>query len=211
MAESANVAKGPRGWAWPVAAILAAAGLAGLLYVLFSASSKPAAFGFARYANGAMQNLTVLEAPPPRPGITLYDGEGAPTSLAALGEGPMVVNVWATWCPPCLQEMPTIAALSKAYKDKGLTVVAVSVDGPEKAAQARDLLQELSGGELPFLIEPSRELGFALRTQGMPITVLYDAQGQEVARLLGGADWASPAASRLMDALLEAAPAGQAT
>lgn len=192
-----------------IAGLAVLAGLLGVVYVLFSATSKPETDnGYARFASGTLAALEVIAAPPAQPDLPIYDSAGAPTQMAALHGRAVLVNVWATWCAPCLTEMPTLAALATQYKDKGLLVVPISIDEPGKAAQARAMLQNLSGGALGFYIEPSKQLPFALlpkgKALGVPITILYDAKGQELARLTGGADWASPEAHALIEAALAA-------
>jgi thiol-disulfide isomerase/thioredoxin len=112
-----------------------------------------------------------------------------------------LVNLWAIWCALCITEMPTIGALARQYEGR-LNVVAVSVDGVAKEADARAQLAQLTDGSLDFYIEPSRGVLFSMRAAGMPVTVLYGRDGRELARLVGGADWASPEAMALIDAAL---------
>ena len=190
-------------WALRGAVALIVLGVAAVLYVLFSAASKPEQAGlYAAYARGGLANLVVLEEAPPMPLETVRDAAGAETTLAALSEGQVtLVNLWATWCAPCITEMPTIGALAQEYEGR-LNVVAVSVDGVAKEADARTQLAELTDGALDFYIEPSRGVLFSMRAAGMPVTVLYGRDGRELARLVGGADWASPEAMALIDAAL---------
>lgn len=178
-------------------------GAAAMLYVLFAASSKPAPEGIARLARGELTRLEVLEAPPPLPNQRLTDAEGATQTLAELQGGEvLVLNLWATWCAPCLEEMPTLGALQRAYEGRGVRVLAVSVDSAGESAKAETELARLSDYTLPFLIEPSRAILFAAQARGMPTTIVYDREGQEIARLSGGADWSGPEAIALIDAAL---------
>jgi len=190
-------------WALRAVVVLIALGAAAVLYVLFSAASKPERAGlYAAYARGGLANLVVLEDAPPMPIETLRDAAGAETNLPALSEGQVtLVNLWATWCAPCITEMPTIGALARQYEGR-LNVVAISVDGVAKEADARAQLADLTDGALDFYIEPSRGVLFSMRAAGMPVTVLYGRDGRELARLVGGADWASPEAMALIDAAL---------
>lgn len=173
-----------------------------LLYVLFAASSKPVQReGYARFAQGEMRALEVKEAPPPRPTQTLRDASGAETSLAAYDGEVLVLNLWATWCAPCVEEMPTLGALQRQFGDR-LRVVPVSVDGAADQAKAQADLARLSDSSLPFLADSSRAILFAAQSAGMPTTIVYNREGQEVARLVGGADWSSPEAAALFEAVL---------
>lgn len=173
-----------------------------VLYVVFAASSKPEQrSGLMRYARGEMAALTVLESPPPLSARPLRDAAGAETTLHAFTGQVMVVNLWATWCAPCVDEMPTLAALQRRFEGR-IRVVPVSVDGEGQRTRAMAQLHELSDGALPFLIDISRGVLFELGAPGMPLTIVYDENGREVARLAGGADWASEEAVALIEAVL---------
>ncbi len=179
-----------------------AAGTLAVLYVLFAAASKPEqTSGLMRFARGDMDTLTVLEAAPPMPTRVLRDASGGETTLAAFRGEVLVVNLWATWCAPCMEEMPTLGELQRRYEGR-LRVIAISVDGEADRAKAQRELARLSGGSLPFLIDISRGVLFDAQASGMPMTIIYDRQGHELARLGGGADWVSEDAIALFDAVL---------
>jgi len=179
-----------------------AAGTLAVLYVLFAAASKPEpSTGLMRFATGEIRRLAVLEGPPPMPTRTLRDAAGRETTLAAFGGEVMVLNLWATWCAPCMEEMPTLAELQRRYAGR-LRVIPVSVDSEADRAKAERELARLSGNSLPFLIDVSRGILFDARAAGMPVTIIYDRDGREVARLAGGADWSSDDAAALIDAVL---------
>jgi thiol-disulfide isomerase/thioredoxin len=186
---------------WAALAMLVLGAVA-VLYVLFAASSKPDQGGsLTRFARGEMAALTVLPEPPPMPTRTIQDASGADTTLQALRGEVLVVNIWATWCPPCVEEMPTLAALETHF-DGRLRVIAVSVDSEGKRAEAQAQLAQLSDNVLPFYIDITRGVMFDARAAGMPTTIIYDREGNEVARLAGGADWASEDAIALLESVL---------
>lgn len=179
-----------------------AAGAIAVLYVLFAASSKPEqTAGLMRFAQGDMQRLQILEAAPPMPTRSLRDVSGAETNLQAFDGEVLVVNLWATWCAPCVEEMPTLAALQRRFEGR-LRVIPISVDGEGARENAQRQLAALSGGSLPFLIDITRGVLFDAQAAGMPVTIIYDREGFEVARLAGGADWDSPEAAALLEAVL---------
>lgn len=180
-----------------------AAGAAALVYVLFAASSKPEPTGgLMVYAQGALARLAVLEAPPPMPTRALRDGTGAETTLPVLAGGQVaVVNLWATWCTPCMTEMPTLGALQRRFAGR-LRVIPVSADDDAKAELAQRELARLSENSLPFVMDSTRGVLFDAQAPGLPVTIIYNKQGQEVARLAGGADWSSDEAAALMEAVL---------
>jgi thiol-disulfide isomerase/thioredoxin len=192
-----------KNWALWAALAMLAAGTLVLLYVFFAASSKPEpSTGLARFATGEMARLAVLEAPPPMPSRTIRDANGQETTLAAHAAGEVtVVSLWATWCAPCMQEMPTLGALQRRYQGR-INVIPISVDSEAKRAEAESELARLSNNGLPFLIDISRGVLFDVRADGMPVTIIYDRQGREVARLAGGADWSSDEAAAVIDAVL---------
>ena len=194
-----------RNWAlWAAMAMLAAGALA-VLYVLFAAASKPEGVtGVSRFARGEMVRLTQMDAPPPMPTRALRDASGAETTLEAYKGEVLLVNLWATWCAPCVEEMPTLGAVQRRFGDR-LRVIPVSVDNEGERDNAQRQLAELSENSLPFLIDISRGVLFDAQAAGMPVTILYNRDGREIARLAGGADWNSPEAV----ALLEAAVAGE--
>ena len=202
MDTNANSAPPQKPWALWAALTLLAAGAIAVLYVLFAAASKPEAeAGLTRFARGDMQRLYVMEAPPPLPTRSLRDAAGNETTMAAYAGDVIVLNLWATWCAPCMEEMPSLAALQRNFEGR-IRVIPISVDSEADREKAISELARLSGGALPFLQDMTRGVLFDLQAQGMPVTVIYDRQGQELARLAGGADWSSEDAARLMEAVL---------
>jgi thiol-disulfide isomerase/thioredoxin len=135
----------------------------------------------------------------------LRNAAGAETNLGAFPGEVMVLNLWATWCAPCVEEMPTLAALQRRYEGR-INVIPISVDGEGQRAKAQAQLAQLSEGSLPFLIDITRGVLFDVGAPGMPVTIIYDRDGREVARLAGGADWASEDAIALIDAVLAGEP-----
>jgi len=178
-----------------------AAGVIAFLYVLFFAASKPEQQGgLMRFAEGEMSELRLLEEAPAMPTRRLQGPEGE-TALSAFEGEVLVVNLWATWCAPCVEEMPTLAALQRTFEGR-LRVIPISVDGEGDLDRARQKLAELSGGDLPFFSDITRGVLFDVRATGMPVTIIYDRSGVELARLSGGADWSSPEALALMDVVV---------
>jgi thiol-disulfide isomerase/thioredoxin len=193
----------PRTWAFKAGVAMAAIGLIGFLYAVSSALSKPEPAGYGRFAEGAMRKLVVPEKPRPQSSRTFKTIDGFDASLASFRGNVVVMNLWATWCPPCVEEMPTLAALQTRYKDRPLKVVAVSLDQPRHRAKAAEDLAKLSGGALTFYHDPTAAIAYDSGAgQGMPTTIIYAKDGREIGRLAGAADWNSPAAHALFDAAL---------
>jgi thiol-disulfide isomerase/thioredoxin len=186
-----------RGLAW--------AGLAGVLYALCGCSNTPASLG--SLAKGAMAKLVVTERPEPAPDTVFRDAIGKPHTLAEFKGQVLIVNVWANWCAPCKEEIPSLARLQADYAGKGVAIVPVSVGKGEDETAGHAFIDR--NPPLTFYTEPTYALTFAFKppVDGMPTTILYDRKGVERARLTGGADWSGGEAHAVVDSLL-AEPSG---
>jgi thiol-disulfide isomerase/thioredoxin len=149
-----------------------------------------------------MAALTVTSAPAPPPATVFHDAAGGAHTLAEFKGRVAIVNVWANWCAPCKQEIPSLARLQTAYAGRPVAVVAVSVGKAEDEVAGRAFIAR--NPPLRFYTEPTYALTFAFKpvVDGMPTTILYDKAGVERARLTGGADWSSPQARAVVDSLL---------
>ncbi|MDE8650350.1 TlpA family protein disulfide reductase [Novosphingobium album (ex Liu et al. 2023)] len=132
----------------------------------------------------------------PIPDVTLKDAEGVEWKLATLTGKPLLVNLWATWCAPCVTELPTLNAIANRA-DLNLRVVTVSqdMDAPDKV---RAFLDQRGFAQLPSVLDPNSDLAARYKAVTLPTTVLYDAQGKEVWRYSGGNEWTSEAALKLL-------------
>lgn len=192
----------PRSWAMKAAGLLGLAGAAIVVYWLFAAGQRPDETGFQRFATGTLKQLVVMETPPPLPSTPLITADGSATALTAMKGEVLVVNLWATWCAPCVEEMPTLARLQANFEGKGVRVAPISVDRPADKAFAVETLRELSGGKLAFLGDPTYASAYATKARGFPTTIVYAKDGRELARLSGIADWSAPEAKALIEAAL---------
>lgn len=110
----------------------------------------------------------------------------------------MLLNLWATWCAPCVAEMPTLDALAKFNPD--MQVLAVSQDLAGQEAKVASFFEERSLSSLEAYRDPEMALMTALGANVLPTTILYDAKGREVWRMTGAADWTGPEAAKLIAA-----------
>lgn len=180
----------------------------GLVYVnrdafFKAATPEPAAKSeLARFATGSLTRLETLKATPMAPDYVFKTREGADARFADFRGKVVVVNLWAMWCAPCRTEMPTLARLDEAYPDSDLMVLPINVDAtPDGLADARSFIDVHE--PLPLYSDMKFQLPFELPGEGkMPQTVLLDRQGRIRASFSGEADWASPEARALVDALL---------
>lgn len=147
--------------------------------------------------------LIPTDPPVPSPAITFVDGGGASHALAEFAGRGMVVNLWATWCVPCVAELPSLARLAAALAPEDIAVLPLSSDRGGAAAVERFYrTHEMSG--LPVLLDPDGDAARAWGARGIPTTIVIDRKGRERARLEGSADWASPQAADLVRALVAA-------
>lgn len=168
-------------------------GLFAMGAVAFRSCQPSVQSGFKPYAVDSLSRLTSLDAPPIQPQATFVNAEGEETTLADLRGRNVLLNVWATWCAPCVVELPQLAELRTSRDD--LEVLTVAFDSPDKVA---DFLRR-EGLDLPTWTDPSYSLTGRLQAPGLPITILYNEGGREVARVVGEADWTSPEADALLD------------
>ena len=185
------------GWAGRSFALI---GVAAALYVMAGCSSKPGG-ALRRLASGPMASLVVFDQPAPAPATPFTDAAGKPHTLAEFKGKVVVVNLWATWCAPCVKEMPTLGRLAAAVAGQPVVVAPLSVDRVEDRANAEGFIGRFP--PLPFYSEPTYALTFAIKppVEGFPTTLLIDRQGLIRARASGPADWSSPQAMKVIQAL----------
>jgi thiol-disulfide isomerase/thioredoxin len=132
------------------------------------------------------------------PAVKFKNPDGGGFQLAAFKGRPVLVNLWASWCAPCIKELPTLQTLEQAQADEGkLGVIAVSQDmAPQGSVDA--FLGERDIGRFAAYHDAEMALSAALNVQVLPTTILYDAQGKEVWRYVGDLDWAGEEAKALL-------------
>lgn len=149
---------------------------------------------------GDMRKLAFHASPVDLPEIGLLDETEAPRMLAEFNGQWVVLNFWATWCAPCRKEMPSLQALESAMGDD-FAVVTVAT-GRNSVEGIDTFFAEAGITSLPKLRDPKSELARNMGVLGLPLTVILNPEGQEVARLIGDADWNSPDAKAMLTALM---------
>jgi thiol-disulfide isomerase/thioredoxin len=209
-----------------IAALLAAIAGFGTVYLSFAPSDN------GRFASSIRQDESEAAAPAgptagqgplaglnkgamaaflPRPkpldlaDISFAGADGASKSLRDWQGKVVLLNIWATWCVPCREEMPTLDKLEAALGGKDFEVVAVNIDRG-KGDKPKSFLAETGATHLALYTDPSGKLFSVVKAVGMPTTLLIDREGREIGRLVGPADWNSPEALALIRAAI-AAPA----
>ena len=130
------------------------------------------------------------------PDTSFEDPDGEATSLAAFRGKPLLLNLWATWCAPCVKELPTLDAL-QAREGARLKVLTVSQD-MEGRAKVEAFLAKGKYRTLEAWLDPQMALMSELGVTTLPTTILYDAEGREVWRVAGDKDWAGAEAAALL-------------
>ena len=145
--------------------------------------------------------LKPVSPPEPVTDTPFLGADGTEHRLAEFKGRGMVVNLWATWCAPCIAEMPSLEALSKALAPDDIAVLPLSSDRGG-AATVRAWFDSHGVTALPVLLDPKGALARSVSARGLPTTLVIDKSGMVVAKAEGAADWASPAAVALIRKLV---------
>ena len=148
----------------------------------------------------AKSNVPAANTTSPTQDVRFMDSKGNTISLSDQNGKVVFINFWATWCPPCIAEMPTIDELHEKYKDKSdIMFLMVNVDG--KINESTTFMKD-KGFHLPVHI-PASELPKALFAGSMPTTVILDKSGNLAFHHVGGADYSNPKIIEFINKLLE--------
>ena len=163
-----------------------------LVAVSMTASAHdPALHGF---------KLTTFDPPFPAPTFSLDKLVGDQSTLDDYKGEFVLLNFWATWCPPCLEEMPSMESAHQRFKDRGFTVVAISSD--EEGESAVTPFIEKLGVTFPILLDPDKAVSTEYGAINLPLSFVLNREGQVVAGSIGGRDWASEEALSVLDELI---------
>jgi thiol-disulfide isomerase/thioredoxin len=156
---------------------------------------------------GAMENFALREAPAAVPEISFVDEAGRERTLADFRGRVVLLNFWATWCVPCVKEMPALAGLQAALKGEPFLVLALSQDRAGLPL-VETFYREHALAGLEMFADKTSASGRSFKLRGLPTSVLLDADGREVGRLEGAADWDAPEALALVRHFLPRATTG---
>lgn len=167
-----------------------------------SEAASTAKSDLARFAVGTLAALQTPAETPHAPDYVFKTREGADAHFNDFRGKVVVVNLWAMWCAPCRKEMPTLQALAQTYEGKPVVVLPINVDvGDEAVGKATAFIDDHA--PLPLYNDPKFQLPFEFPGKGkMPQTILLDREGRVRATFAGDAEWNSPEAHALIDALL---------
>jgi peroxiredoxin len=135
------------------------------------------------------------------PDFALKTLEGNTVRLSEFrGKKVVLINFWATWCPPCRLEMPTMQQIYAEYKAKGFEILAVNIE-PDAQQEIRDFIKELRL-TFPILLDPDMKITRKFRVIGLPVSILIDRQGIVRAKEVGYHDWTTKASRTQIEKLL---------
>ena len=152
-------------------------------------------------AAAALTQVMPTVAPP----LRFTNADGQQRTLADYHGHTLVVNLWATWCPPCIAELPSFAALAPRLKQDGTLILPISID-LNGAAAVRPFFAQHGISDLPILLNQDGSNLQVLNSNGIPVSVVIDPAGQMVARLDGAANWNTPATIAFLRSLGAAKP-----
>lgn len=153
--------------------------------------------------DGEMQGFTLLKERVPAPTVPFMTGDGATLDLTAFQGKVLIVNFWATWCAPCIKEMPSLDRLQAAFPDADFEVVAINQDRGGKRVAEAFLRDKLQLRNLAIYLDEKFALGRAFKNRGLPATYAIDRNGNVVGGLFGSAEWDSDDAKNLVRFLLD--------
>jgi len=161
-----------------------------------------AAVATGKLNSGHMANFVFKPEPEPVPELSFKDGTGADKTLADFKGKTVLLNIWATWCGPCREEMPALDRLQEQLGGDKFEVIALSVDRGG-AQKSQEFLDQIKVKNLRLYTDESSKVTAPLKVIGMPTTLLIDSERREVGRLVGPAEWDSEDAVRLVKAQIK--------
>ena len=171
--------------------------------------------GFALTANAALADMSELEAmregtmkkllfsdPAPVSDVAFTHADGGEFRLSDFEGKHVLVNFWATWCAPCRKEMPMLSELQAEFGGDRFEVVTIAT-GRNDLNGIKRFLAEIEVDNLPLYLDPKQALARDMAVLGLPITLILDPKGREIARMRGDAEWNSESAKAIIAALID--------
>ncbi|MFV0475367.1 MAG: TlpA disulfide reductase family protein [Pikeienuella sp.] len=152
---------------------------------------------------GELRNLVFHDRPKARLETVFETGEGDQVSVADFEGKVVLLNIWAIWCPPCVEEMPALDRLRADMAGEDFELVALSMDRAS-TGKIREFYDRTGIETLAIHREPTLRLGAEAGVLGMPATLILDRKGREIARMMGAAEWDSEEAKTLLKAIIAA-------
>lgn len=178
-----------------IVALIVLGGIAGIAHY------RPGGPGGTPPLAGTVAHFSLSNPRLPAPDAVVGDLDGKNLNLASFRGRVVLVNFWATWCIPCLKEMPALDGLEKTLGGPDFTVVPVSIDRGG-VATAAPWFEQHGIKDLVLYLDPESRAALAFRASELPTSVLIDRKGRIVGRMIGPAEWNAPAAKALIRAVM---------
>ncbi|WP_417467206.1 TlpA family protein disulfide reductase [Maricaulis sp.] len=175
-------------------------GLIWLVYVFISGTGKSETGTLDSYARGEMGAFVTLADAPAQPAMAYTDPDGGEHHLSDYRGKVILLNLWATWCGPCVEEMPALNRLQQQFGGEDFDVVTISFD--REFAPVTEFFEREQIDSLPALRDDSFTSHNLVGALGLPMSILYDRHGREIGRMPAPADWDSEDAHRLVQAAI---------
>jgi thiol-disulfide isomerase/thioredoxin len=180
-----------------LAVVVAVAVLGAVTGVVYHRGNAPAVPPRA----GTVAHFSLSSPRLPAPAIAFQNGNGQEVALSSFKGQVVLVNFWATWCVPCLKEMPSLDRLERDLGGGDFTVVPISIDRGGKAA-VEAYFKRLDVASLGVYLDPEMRTAFPFGVTDLPVSVLIDRTGHIVGRMVGPAEWDAPEAKALIKAVI---------
>lgn len=154
-----------------------------------------------RTAANNVRGFNLLSNTPPAPNIRMSDAQGNPATLEQFKGKVVLFNLWATWCPPCIREMPDLNQLATQYKGRGFVVVPVA-SGRQGEEEPSEFLRKRKLNALSTLYDPDSEFLRTFGLESLPTTFVIDREGKMRGGVVGILDWSSTEAKQLIEAFV---------
>jgi len=171
------------------------------LALMLFVNQAPASHEASEPSDGTVNSFRWLKNPLTLPEISIQHWPGKRISLSQFKGKVVLLNLWATWCPPCVHELPALDRLQRRFGEEEFVVVAISVDRDPEAAR-KLFLDRLALDHLNFYIEAPEQLGKVFPLDVLPVNFIIDRNGQAIGLLRSFVDWDSPDADRFVKGLL---------
>ena len=152
-------------------------------------------------AKGAMERFKLAAQPKALPDLEIQNADDKPMKLSDFKGKVVLLNFWATWCTPCVKEMPSLDRLQAAFPKDKFVIVPLSIDGPTKPKVA-PFYKDQKLANLGIFFDKGRKTMQGLDVTLLPTSILVDAKGRELGRIEGDADWDMPESIALMKAAM---------
>jgi thiol-disulfide isomerase/thioredoxin len=171
------------------------------LALFLAVSATPAYAAGDPPLKGEMRDFALAKPPKPVPALAFTDMNSKELTLADFKGKLVVINLWATWCAPCIKEMPSLDRMNARLAPQGLALLAISQDRGG-AKTVAPFIERLGLKSLPVYLDPSGGVQRSLGVRGLPTTVVIGGDGRELGRFEGDANWDGPDARALLEHFL---------